>query len=97
MLEPMVHHDRTAGERDSPARAEGRRSCSTLTQMEQRVALLVVAGRTNAEVAVELGLSPKTVEWHLSRASRKLGARSREDLDCPVRRSTGERIGSAVE
>jgi DNA-binding CsgD family transcriptional regulator len=48
--------------------------------MEQRVALLVVAGRTNAEVAEELGLSPRTVEWHVSRALRKLGAGSQEDL-----------------
>lgn len=69
----------------------------TLTQMEQRVALLVAAGRTNAEVAAEVGLSDKTVEWHLSRASRKLGVRSRDDLAALFARTTGDRIGETVE
>jgi hemoglobin len=68
-----------------------------LTQTEQRVARLVSAGRTNAEVAAELGFSAKTVEWHLSRAFRKLDVRSREDLAALFAGGTGERIGEAVE
>jgi DNA-binding CsgD family transcriptional regulator len=69
----------------------------TLTQMEQRVALLVAAGRTNAEVAAELGLSAKTVEWHISRAFRKLNVRSRDDLAALLASDAGERLGEAVE
>jgi DNA-binding CsgD family transcriptional regulator len=69
----------------------------TLTQMEQRVALLVAAGRTNAEVAAELGLSAKTVEWHISRAFRKLNVRSRDDLAALLASNAGERLGEAVE
>lgn len=69
----------------------------TLTQMERRVALLVAAGRTTAEVAAELELSPRTVEWHLSRAFRKLGVRSREGVAAVFAGGTGERIGEAVE
>jgi two-component system NarL family sensor kinase len=34
---------------------------------------------TNAEVAEELFLSSRTVNWHLTSISRKLGARSRTD------------------
>jgi DNA-binding CsgD family transcriptional regulator len=43
------------------------------------VAALVARGLGTAEVAYELVLSPKTVEWHL-RVYRKLGARSRAEL-----------------
>ena len=53
---------------------------SRLTTTEERIARLVVRGRTNREVAAALGLRPKTVEWHLSRVYRKLGVRSRTEL-----------------
>jgi DNA-binding CsgD family transcriptional regulator len=64
-----------------------------LTPMEQRVALLVAAGRTDREVASELGLGVTTVEWHLSRAARKLGVRSRSDLVSVIARRSEGLIG----
>ena len=45
-----------------------------------RVADLVSEGATNQEVAARLFMSPKTVEWNLSRIYRKLGVRSRTEL-----------------
>jgi DNA-binding CsgD family transcriptional regulator len=48
--------------------------------MEARVAELASAGRSSREVAVELGVSQRAIEWHLSRACRKLGVRSRAEL-----------------
>lgn len=51
-----------------------------LTAHERRIALAVARGATNREVAAELFLSPKTVEFHLSRVYRKLGIRSRTQL-----------------
>lgn len=51
-----------------------------LTPQETRVARGVVQGRTNREIAADLFLSVKTVEMHLSRVYRKVGARSRTDL-----------------
>ena len=51
-----------------------------LTSAERRIAALVAAGRRNTEVAAELEISAKTVEWHLSRVYRKLGVRSRVEL-----------------
>lgn len=51
-----------------------------LTPQELQVALVVAAGSTNAEAAAQLFLSPKTIEYHLSNAYRKLGIRSRAEL-----------------
>jgi DNA-binding CsgD family transcriptional regulator len=52
----------------------------TLTPTEQRIADLVVQGRTNAEIAAALMISTKTVEANLTRIYRKLGVRRRMDL-----------------
>lgn len=48
-----------------------------LTEREIQVATLVAEGLTNAQVAVRLGLSPRTVEAHLDHIRDKLGVRSR--------------------
>jgi DNA-binding CsgD family transcriptional regulator len=54
---------------------------ASLTPSEQRVAELAATGMTNREVASALFISPKTVEANLARAHRKLGIRSRAELD----------------
>ena len=51
-----------------------------LTPQELQIALLVSEGRTNAEVGRAVFLSTRTVEFHLSRAYRKLGVASRTEL-----------------
>jgi DNA-binding NarL/FixJ family response regulator len=51
-----------------------------LTAHEARIARAVASGATNKEVAAELFLSPKTIEFHLSSIYRKLGIRSRTEL-----------------
>jgi DNA-binding CsgD family transcriptional regulator/tetratricopeptide (TPR) repeat protein len=51
-----------------------------LTPTELRVAALVASGRTNAEVAVALGASVRTVESHLYRTYAKLGVKNRTEL-----------------
>jgi DNA-binding CsgD family transcriptional regulator len=56
------------------------RSGRSLTAAEQRVADLVMAGRTTNEVAAELFMGRRTVEAHLSRVYRKVGVRSRPGL-----------------
>jgi DNA-binding CsgD family transcriptional regulator len=55
-----------------------------LTPQELQVALVVAGGATNAEAATQLFLSPKTIEYHLSNAYRKLGIRSRAELVAAV-------------
>jgi len=51
-----------------------------LTAQEVRVALAVARGATNREVAAELFLSPKTIEYHLGHVYRKFGIHSRTEL-----------------
>ena len=51
-----------------------------LTPQELQVALQVAEGRTNRDVAAALFLSPKTVEFHLTRVYRKLNIHSRAEL-----------------
>jgi len=51
-----------------------------LTPQELQIALQVAEGRTNRDVAAALFLSPKTVEFHLTRVYRKLDIHSRAEL-----------------
>lgn len=66
-----------------------------LTGRERQVAALAATGRTNREIGEALGLSAKTVEWHLSRVLRKLELRSRVELAARVGalRSQGSPVG----
>ena len=51
-----------------------------LSRRELEVAGLVASGLTNAQVAHQLHLSPRTVENHVAHALAKLGARNRTEL-----------------
>jgi pimeloyl-ACP methyl ester carboxylesterase/DNA-binding CsgD family transcriptional regulator len=54
-------------------------SLSPLTARERVALRLLCEGRSNAQIAWELGLSEKTVRNHLSNLYRKLGVRSRAE------------------
>ncbi|MGW8764325.1 helix-turn-helix transcriptional regulator [Streptomyces sp. NPDC055815] len=51
-----------------------------LTPQERAVARLVAAGSSNKQVALELYISVKTVQYHLTHVYTKLGIRSRSEL-----------------
>lgn len=56
-----------------------------LTSREQDVMRLIDAGLRNAEIAENLQISPKTVEYHISHLLAKLGARSRTEAVLKIR------------
>ena len=53
---------------------------SELTSQETQIAWRALDGRTNSQIAAELFLSPRTVEWHLRKVFTKLGISSRQQL-----------------
>jgi DNA-binding CsgD family transcriptional regulator len=65
-----------------------------LTSQELQIARLVADGKTNRDVAATLYVSPKTVEFHLTRIYRKLEIHSRSEL---VRRIADQESGRSQE
>ncbi|MDX3661034.1 LuxR C-terminal-related transcriptional regulator [Streptomyces sp. ID05-26A] len=53
---------------------------AALSGQERRIALLARAGRSNREIAAELGLVLRTVEFHLTAVYRKMGVAGRPGL-----------------
>ncbi len=62
------------------ARVGGRPSFDDLTATEERVAELIASGLTYRETADAMFISPRTVQWNLSKIYRKLGIRTRAEL-----------------
>jgi two-component system, NarL family, response regulator NreC len=52
----------------------------TLSARECEIATLLAYGHTNAEIAVRLVISIRTVEMHRANAMRKLGAQTRAEV-----------------
>ncbi|GAB7193564.1 response regulator transcription factor [Kineococcus sp. NUM-3379] len=66
-----------AGSGPAPARAH---PPQPLTDREEEVLAVLVRGRTNTEIAAELGISLGTVKSHVAALMAKLGARNRVEI-----------------
>jgi DNA-binding CsgD family transcriptional regulator/tetratricopeptide (TPR) repeat protein len=73
---------------------------SALTVSERRVADLAASGLSNRQIAQQLFVTVKAVEWHLSNVYRKLGIRSRTRLpavlSAPAQRPAPKQEGLPV-
>jgi DNA-binding CsgD family transcriptional regulator len=62
------------------ARRRDPSTADTLTPQERQIAGFVAKGATNREVAAQLFLSPRTVDYHLHKVFTKLGITARAEL-----------------
>lgn len=87
LQKPFRHEDllervRRALTADAEARADAaqrddiQRRYATLTPREREVMAMIVDGRANKVIAIDLALSERTVEIHRSRVMEKMGTRS---------------------
>jgi ATP/maltotriose-dependent transcriptional regulator MalT len=83
--------------RTRPGRRDAGAGIDALTGRELEVGRLVVDRKTNAQIAAELYLSPKTVETHMRNLFHKLSVSSRVEVARVIERADRERerIGAA--
>lgn len=84
--EALLGRIRQALERDAEIRRESERRASIterlarLTPREREILDMVVTGKPNKVIGIELGISERTVELHRSRIMKKMEARTLPDL-----------------
>jgi DNA-binding CsgD family transcriptional regulator len=77
--------ERTRVELEATGEHARKRTVDTLyelTPQESQVSRLAAEGSTNQQIAAQLFISTRTVEYHLAKAFRKLGVKSRTQLAC---------------
>ncbi|MBV9792930.1 MAG: response regulator transcription factor [Actinobacteria bacterium] len=77
ILDPAVHARLVAATGRAPGAAPSRPLPDGLTAREAEVLALIATGRTNAEIAATLTVSPSTVKTHINNIFTKTGARDR--------------------
>ncbi|WP_291415855.1 helix-turn-helix transcriptional regulator [Actinophytocola sp.] len=80
-VEPAVRAERLLHQPGRSGSGSGEPAAlASLTPQELRIAMAVGEGATNREVAAQLFLSPRTVDYHLRKVFKKVGISSRAEL-----------------
>jgi DNA-binding CsgD family transcriptional regulator len=99
-LKAIPWAERARAELRASGRTVRRREPATedqLTPQELQIANLVSEGKTNRDIAATLFVSPKTVEFHLTRVYRKLEIHSRTELVRRLSRENDARVPLAPD
>ena len=72
------------------ARRHPANTLGILTEQEAKIAVLARAGNSNQEIGAQLFLSPRTVEYHLSKVFKKVNISSRGQLEQALPADAGE-------
>lgn len=83
----VAHAESQASTAPPPGPAADSADAALLSPRERRVLDLLAQGRSNKEIARELGVSANTVKTHLANLYAKLGARRRTEAVAVARRS----------
>jgi DNA-binding CsgD family transcriptional regulator len=67
-----------------------------ITERERQILALVAAGKTNAEIASVLSISPRTVQKHLEHIFQKLGVETRTAAAVRALGTSGDHAQSAA-
>jgi len=59
---------------------DGDSGAAALTPRERQIVLSIAGGRLNREIGADLGVSERTVEWHITNVFGKIGVRSRAQI-----------------
>jgi DNA-binding CsgD family transcriptional regulator len=66
------------------------RDSSAITDRQRKIVELIAQGLSNEEVAVELGISPRTAKAHCDILRQKLGVPKRRHIPLAYRLLTGD-------
>ena len=69
---------------------EALRDPSSITPRQKEIIQLIAAGRSNEEVGIELGISPRTAKAHCDTLRLKLGVPRRRQIPLAYRMLTGD-------
>jgi DNA-binding NarL/FixJ family response regulator len=82
---------RILGDMQKPPQRHGRRPIDELTHREEEILRRVAKGRSNREVADDLGIQEKTVKHYMTSILEKLHARNRVEAALIAREAWSER------
>ena len=77
---PLRGHSELTPNCAPPARRRDPSTLDDLTPQEFQIASLVASGMTNRQIAAQLYLSPRTIEYHLRKIFTELRLSSRTEL-----------------